>query len=69
MHSNWVITTRLDNDDALSKQFVETLKQHFYPIDNLYINFEKHVQYIEQGNKFYYYNFIKQIHNLVTIRK
>ncbi|MGL1860951.1 MAG: putative rhamnosyl transferase [Pseudodesulfovibrio sp.] len=50
---DWVLTTRLDNDDALSVDFVDSLHQivramgedELAPSDTLYINFPQGLQY------------------------
>ena len=36
--NNWIMTLRIDNDDAVSTKFVETMKQNFAPIDKMYLS-------------------------------
>ncbi|WP_027721111.1 glycosyltransferase [Maridesulfovibrio zosterae] len=57
--ADWILTTRLDNDDALSCKYVDSLHrlvatlttQQFGPDKTLYINFTKGLQYCQE--KFY----------------
>ena len=43
--SPYVITSRLDNDDAVGKQYVETIQNHFIPEDLVVINLLGGVNY------------------------
>lgn len=36
--NNWILTLRIDNDDAVSTKFVEIMKQNFAPIDKMYLS-------------------------------
>ena len=67
-----IITARLDNDDALSCYFVETLRKTHTVLSDMYINFEKHVMFVEKENKYYYFacnrgHFISKVEELNSV--
>jgi len=52
-HSKWVITTRVDNDDAISRDFIECVQAQFAQQDFEFINFQSGIQLSENGQVFY----------------
>lgn len=50
----YLITTRIDSDDAVSKRFIEEVQSHFDDQDNLYINLLRGVQVERSGQLFTY---------------
>lgn len=41
----YVVTSRLDNDDGVCKNYIQTIQEHFEPTDNLFINLLGGVNY------------------------
>ena len=48
-HDDFIITTRLDNDDIIHKDFIKTIQKLYKPIDNLVIDLRKGYQMIIEG--------------------
>lgn len=66
--ADWIMTLRLDNDDAISSNFVQNTKKYFVPINNYYINYYKGLQYVQSIDKFFTY-FHNSNHFLVLVEK
>jgi hypothetical protein len=45
----WVITTRVDNDDALARDFIEAVQAQFSREDHQFINFQAGLQMSDDG--------------------
>ena len=53
VEKGWIITARIDNDDALAFDFVDKIKKYFVPINNTILNFEHGIKYIEYRDIYY----------------
>ncbi|MDV8146979.1 glycosyltransferase [Arthrobacter sp. B10-11] len=49
----WVITTRVDNDDALARDFIEAVQAQFGREDHQFINFQAGLQMSDGGEVYY----------------
>jgi hypothetical protein len=72
--SKYVISTRIDNDDMISKDFIQKVKNNFEP-DNLFLNFPNGYIYSYCKNKLYirtdysnpFISFIERIQDFKTV--
>lgn len=46
-----ILTTRLDNDDAIHKDFIETIQSHYKPTHKLIIDVKQGYQFIKRNEK------------------
>lgn len=53
----YIITSRLDNDDAVSKNYIETIQAHFEPRHNVVINLLGGVNYNTRKNIFSHHRY------------
>lgn len=49
----WLITTRVDNDDAIARDYVELVQSHFAKQEFEFVNFQRGVQLTESGELFH----------------
>lgn len=55
----FVITTRIDNDDVIHRDYLARIQEVFQPRDNCFITFRSGAQYREQGCVMRRFNYIK----------
>ena len=51
----WLLTTRLDSDDAIARDFMASVQREFTPTDGLFVDFPRGVQ-IDRGGSTYLYD-------------
>ncbi|MET3175524.1 UNVERIFIED_ORG: hypothetical protein ABIB52_003391 [Arthrobacter sp. UYCu721] len=51
--ADWVITTRVDNDDALSRDFIDAVQLQFNHQDLEFINFQSGLQLSDEGEVYH----------------
>lgn len=51
--SDWVITTRVDNDDAISRDFMESVQAQFHHQSFEFVNFQSGLQTSDSGDVYY----------------
>jgi len=51
----WLMTTRLDSDDAIARDFMAAVQREFTPTDGLFVDFPRGVQ-IDRGGSTYLYD-------------
>lgn len=51
----WLLTTRLDSDDGIARDFMAAVQREFTPTDGLFIDFPRGVQ-IDRGGSTYLYD-------------
>ncbi|WP_082506916.1 glycosyltransferase [Arthrobacter sp. Leaf337] len=51
--ADWVITTRVDNDDALARDFIDAVQAQFGKEDHQFINFQSGLQMSDEGEVYY----------------
>jgi hypothetical protein len=51
--ADWVITTRVDNDDALARDFIESVQAQFNQQDYEFINFQSGLQMSDDGELYH----------------
>ncbi|GAA3400854.1 hypothetical protein GCM10011577_40320 [Pseudarthrobacter polychromogenes] len=49
----WVITTRMDNDDAIARDFIDAVQAQFGHEDHQFINFQSGLQLSDKGEVFH----------------
>ena len=68
-NADWVMTIRLDNDDAIPLNYVKTVKDYFLPINKMFISFANGA-ILEDKTNFVYeysnnsYHFLAMVENL-----
>ena len=50
----WLLTTRLDSDDAIAKDFMAAVQREFTPTDGLFVDFPRGVQIDRTGSTYLY---------------
>jgi hypothetical protein len=50
----WLLTTRLDSDDAIARDFMAAVQREFAPTDGLFIDFPRGIQIDRSGNTYLY---------------
>ncbi len=55
----FVITTRIDNDDVMHRDYLGRIQEVFEPRENIFLCFRSGAQYIEQGCVMRRFNYIK----------
>lgn len=56
---DYVITTRIDNDDMIHRDYLKRVQELFRVEENLFISFRYGIQYSEKNNTICKYNFIR----------
>lgn len=54
----YVITTRIDNDDMIHRDYLKRVQEEFRPKENLFLSFRNGIQYSESSNILRKYNHI-----------
>lgn len=52
---DWLITTRIDSDDAVARRFVEDLQSRFAGQESMYVNFLHGLQVVRTGELYRYW--------------
>ncbi len=55
----FVITSRVDSDDLLHRDYIGLIQDRFVPLDNTFMTFRRGVQYTEETSIMRDYNYIK----------
>lgn len=50
----WLLTTRLDSDDGIARDFIASVQREFTPIDGLFVDFPRGVQIDRDGSTYLY---------------
>ncbi|MFC7594446.1 glycosyltransferase [Terrabacter sp. GCM10028922] len=50
----WLLTTRLDSDDGIARDFMAAVQQEFTPTDGLFVDFPRGVQIDRSGGTYLY---------------
>lgn len=50
----WLLTTRLDSDDAIARDFMAAVQREFIPTDGLFVDFPRGVQIDRDGSTYLY---------------
>lgn len=65
--SEYIITSRLDNDDLLHKDFIQTIKENSRYSDELIIDFERGYQLIDKTKGFEIRNYIHFLNPFISL--
>lgn len=50
----WLLTTRLDSDDGIARDFMAAVQREFTPTDGLFVDFPRGIQIDRSGNTYLY---------------
>lgn len=55
----YLITTRIDNDDVIHRDYMRNIQKAFKPAENTFVTFRSGLQYVESTNSMIKFNYIK----------